>query len=103
MSVNGFGMSSETLAMHIFVLKQCQEAGYPCVPDLNDPIVAVKYIVTKWLGHDGRNSIEEYVNRAINLGFVCCEIKRHQCMRLSDAHKLVIDEKRPAKKKTKKT
>lgn len=77
---------------HGFVLRNCQELGFPCIPDVADPIVSVHYIAKAWCGVEGNSQVAAYVNAAESKGLVVCKIRRHACIRLSAAGQLVVEE-----------
>ena len=72
-----------------FVLRQCQEAGFPCLPDPEDPIVSIRYIGNMWHAMDGESQLQKLGRFAEDLGIVECTIKRHRCIRLSRANMLL--------------
>lgn len=75
-----------------YVLQKCFEGNFPCIPDVNDPIVSTKFIAMAWMGYEGPNDISKVASVAEEKGLVVCEIKRQKCIRLSDAKKLVVDD-----------
>lgn len=66
-------------------------AGFPCIPDITDPIVAVRYIALKWLGLKSRNGQDDYVERAKQLDLIVTTIRKHPCMAISRVRKLIED------------
>lgn len=85
-------MSSPNTEFHGFVLRNCQEMRLPCLPDVTDPIVAIRYVAMAWCGVEGKNQVNELVTTAKERGLIACTIRRQPCIRLSDASKLVLAE-----------
>jgi len=88
-------MSSE---FNGYVLRDAREyrnedgKAYPVIPDINDPCLAVAYIMEAWCGVTGKNAKSKASKRAEELGLVEYEIRQHKMVRLSRVSELIESE-----------
>jgi len=73
-----------------FVIRECHNRNLPCIPDPNDPVVAIEYIAQSWLVADGKKALYDLYKTARILGLVDCVLMRKPCVALSNVRKLLI-------------
>lgn len=83
--------NSDRSQFHLHVLQDCQRSGFPCIPDIDNPIVSIYYLAARWMGYTDDHGVKEIIDTAQQLGLVRCVIRRQPCVRISDCKKLIVE------------
>ena len=81
---------SDRAWFHLRVLEDCQKYGFPCIPDIDSPVVSVYYIAARWIGHTDDHSVKEMIETARERGLIVCTIRRQPCIYLSSSAEIII-------------
>lgn len=73
-----------------FVIRECHNRNLPCIPDPQDPVVAIQYLAESWLGADGQSTVNGLSKLAYEMGLVDCKLLRKPCISLSKARQLLV-------------
>ncbi|MCR9197860.1 MAG: hypothetical protein NXI04_04415 [Planctomycetaceae bacterium] len=79
-----------TAGFHLHVLQDCQKYGFPCIPDIETPVVSVYYIAARWMGHTDDHSVKDMIETARMRDLIVCTIRRQPCVRLSDSTEIIM-------------
>lgn len=74
---------------NVFVIQESHNLQYPCIPDAQDPVIAVAYLMESWCKLESKSRIAEWNKRARDMGLMECEIRRFVMIKLSNARKLL--------------
>lgn len=81
---------ADTARFHMHVLQDCQNYGFPCIPDIETPVVSVYYIAARWIGHTDDHSVKDMIETARLRNLIVCTMRRQPCVRLSDSTEIIV-------------
>lgn len=76
--------------INAYAIKDCHARQFPCIPDVRDPILSVRYLGIHWAQTEDKKALTAMGKKATDLGLVVCIIRRHRCIRLSDFQKVIL-------------
>ena len=91
--MNDTAPTTDGTRLNEFIIMGCL-GRYPCMPDLDDPIVSITYVAERFLCLKGKKKRGELTAIAERLEIVAVTICRQPCIRVSDVMKLVEAENR---------
>lgn len=81
---------ADSSQFYVHVLQDCQKSGFPCIPDVENPVVSIYYIAACWMGYTDDHSVKEIIDTAQQRGLIRCTIRRQPCIRISDSREIII-------------
>lgn len=81
---------ADTARFHMHVLQDCQNYGFPCIPNIETPVVSLYYLAARWIGHTDDHSVKDMIETARVRDLIVCTIRRQPCIRLSDSTEIIM-------------